>query len=401
MKKIMLMTVAAMATILSAVASSATTFAYQGVLRDEDGNPLVDTKTVTIDFRLYESSDGDTAVWGRQMPVSIDTNGLFNAELADANGSVTVKSADTLADVIANAEAKQNVSLYIGLTVKDSTGEIRPRQKLLPVPMSAYAQNATEAKGDFQVGGELQVSGNIGSEDGFVNVKGINVSGSSASSFSTPVDFTAGVTIGGSDSTTTNLTVNGALEMKGDICLAKDCKVLLNGKYEATMPVGAITIWSGGSSTLPPGWVLCAPRGKTTVKYRNPYDNKTYEVPDLRGRFVVGANFDSDDGQYERNTDFELYQKGAKGGLETVTLTTNQIPSHVHQMVFNENKVEFWSADHWVLGDTDASACGDSQARKGTVTKESDPAGKGEPHENRPPYYALCYIIFIGDNEVQ
>ena len=402
MKKFMIMTVAAMAMVLSAVASSATTFAYQGVLRDEDGKPLVDTKTVTIDFKLYESSDGDTALWGRQMTVAIDTNGLFNAELADANGSVTVKSSDTLADVIANAEAKQNVSLYIGLTVKDSTGEIRPRQKLLSVPMTAYAQDAAEAKGDFKVGGELQVTGNIGSEDGFVNVKGINVSGSSASSFSTPVDFTSGVTIGGSDSTATNLIVNGALEMKGNICLAKDCKVLLNGKYEATMPVGTITIWGGSSSALPPGWVICAPRNGKTVKYKSPYDSQTYSVPDLRGRFVVGANFDSENGQYEMNTDFSEYKPNvSKGGQESVTLTEKQIPSHRHEYLGDDVLTKINHDAAVALTGKDYKFDLSSQEQYNGVKYNTAPTGEDQPHENRPPYYALCYIIFIGDNEVE
>ena len=391
MKKIMIMMVAAMATVFSAVASSAASFVYQGVLRDGDGK--VPASPVTIDFKLYESAEGGAAVWGRQMSVAIGANGLFKAELADANGSKTVSSEVKLADVIVNAETNQNVSLYIGVKVAGSADEIRPRQKLLTVPLAAYAQNLTGAKGDFKVGGELEVSGNIVSENGFVTAKGITTSGSSGSSFSAPVDFASGVTIGGTDSAKTNLVVNGPVVMKGNIDLGNNSKILLNGGYEGTLAIGTITLWSGASSALPPGWVVCAPRNGKTIKYKNPYDGATYSVPDLRGRFVVGANYNLENGVFERDTELSEYQPRAVGGKETIKLTTDEMPSHTHKIVFNENKVNFASADHHVLSEDNNP----KDKRWRTTTS----VGGDQVHENRPQFYALCYIIFIGDNEVE
>jgi hypothetical protein len=41
-------------------------------------------------------------------------------------------------------------------------------------------------------------------------------------------------------------------------------------------------------------------------------------------------------------------------------------------------------------------------AKKGTINKkhnhrfETDTVGGGKDHENRPPYYVLAYIMFVG-----
>ena len=397
----MIMTVAAMAMSLSAVASSATSFVYQGVLRDGDGK--VPASPATIDFKLYESAEGGDAVWGREMSVPIGANGLFKAELADANGSKTVSSDVTLADVIVNAETNQNASLYVGVKVSGAASEILPRQKLLSPPMAAYAQNLTEAKGDFKVGGELEVTGNIVSDKGFVTAKGITASGSSASSFAAPVDFASGVTIGGTDTAATNLTVNGPVVMKGNVNLSRDSKILLSGGYEGTLAIGTITLWSGSPSALPPGWVICAPRNGKAIRFKNPYDGEVMAVPDLRGRFVVGANFNSDGLVYERNDDFSEYIPNlSKHGEETHKLTTPEMPAHRHAYLGDDSLTEMKNdAAVPLTGITEYKFDISHQWEWNGVKYNTSPIGGGEAHENRPPFYALCYIMFIGDCEVE
>src|SRR6476661_6056725 len=48
---------------------------------------------------------------------------------------------------------------------------------------------------------------------------------------------------------------------------------------------------------------------------------QTFALPDLQGRIPVHAGAGSDG---------ITYQLGEKGGTETVTLTTSQIPAHTH-----------------------------------------------------------------------
>lgn len=72
-----------------------------------------------------------------------------------------------------------------------------------------------------------------------------------------------------------------------------------------TVPSGIIVMWSGAISAIPSGWVLCDGLNST---------------PDLRARFVIGAQ--ADVGQ--------TYDVGDTGGATSVTLATGNLPSHTH-----------------------------------------------------------------------
>jgi microcystin-dependent protein len=52
----------------------------------------------------------------------------------------------------------------------------------------------------------------------------------------------------------------------------------------------------------------------------------TFAVPDLRGRLPIGMG---------TSTQGNNYQIGQSGGQETVTVTTNQMPSHTHTVAAN------------------------------------------------------------------
>ena len=122
---------------------------------------------------------------------------------------------------------------------------------------------------------------------------------------------------------------------------------------------GMIILWSGASNAIPTGFVLCDGNNGT---------------PNLSGRFVVG--FDASNGDYDVND---------TGGAESVTLTLNQIPSHKHDTTF-DNKKYFPGG-----GSTSVSFGGAGGYPADTFSMSN--AGGGQSHENRPPYYALCYIM--------
>lgn len=114
-------------------------------------------------------------------------------------------------------------------------------------------------------------------------------------------------------------------------------------------PIGGIIMWSG--MTVPTGWSLCDGSNST---------------PDLRNRFIVGSGGE--------------YTTGNTGGSKEVTLTVDQIPPHTHPFSQNNEGV---SGGGGQVMDSPASGDGFSPA---TV-------GGGQPHENRPPYYALAFIM--------
>lgn len=122
------------------------------------------------------------------------------------------------------------------------------------------------------------------------------------------------------------------------------------------VPVGAIMMWSGEIADIPARWALC---------------DGTNGTPDLRNRFIVGAG--------------ALYTVGNTGGSASVALSVAQMPSHRHRVMgggegstyLNLQLVSHYSAGY---------------GREELL----DYAGGNGSHENRPPYYALCFIMFKG-----
>ena len=295
-------------------------FSYQGVLRGASGEAVVD-RNKTIAFRLYTDPTSTAAVWGRQVAVFLDEEGLFNVELSDSDaaGSPIDGLDATLEEVLAR---NADTPLYIGLTVSGSSGEIQPRPKLLAVPVAAVAQDVQHAKGNFTVDGNATIQ--------------------------------SGLVVGGR-LTTQSLTVNGATSLVGDVTLAGD---LLVNNTSALIPAGVIVMWSGSVENIPDGWALCNGQGKT---------------PDLTDRFIVGAG--------------SGYGVGDRGGEATHTLPIAEMPSHSHTNVFDGADLgASWDSDNYFYTTW-------AKYTKNANTVVSQKTGGNAAHENRPPYYALCFIM--------
>tara|TARA_R110000868_G_scaffold275101_2_gene534798 strand:- start:527 stop:1411 length:885 start_codon:yes stop_codon:yes gene_type:complete len=171
------------------------------------------------------------------------------------------------------------------------------------------------------------------------------------------------------------------------------------GSFGGT-PTGIIAIWSGSVATIPIGWLLC---------------DGTNGTLDLRDKFIVGAG--------------STYAVGATGGVDTVTLSVAQMPSHTHTVAgttaadgIHTHTVSDPSHAHGysiIVNGGGASSGGASTAGANTpfstptgasgtgisivaggahqhsISGTTTSIGSGNSHENRPPYYALCYISKI------
>ena len=136
-----------------------------------------------------------------------------------------------------------------------------------------------------------------------------------------------------------------------------------SSSYGSPIPRGVITMWSGATNDLPSGWALC---------------NGNNGTPDLRNRFIVGAG--------------SSYGVGNTGGADTVALTTDQMPSHNHnnQGGYNYDRLLTARPDgHYTSKDTDTTVGEPDLIHSASI----QPAGGNKAHENRPPYYALAYIM--------
>lgn len=161
----------------------------------------------------------------------------------------------------------------------------------------------------------------------------------------------------------------------------------------SSVPQGSIIPWYGDKANIPDGFALC---------------DGTKGTPDLRNRFLVGAGSN--------------YALGDTGGEDQVTLTGTQIGNHYHcwgtqyygrigQSEYNNLRVvsfvdrnsgpSFASAPFPSghkrfpgLGGTTLFEVSNSLSGRETyITSLAIGTDAQEPHENRPPYYALYYLM--------
>lgn len=332
MKRFMIAVAAALA---AGVALAETSFSYQGALRSGNGEPLVQ-KDHVIMFRLYTDPTAESPLWARKVAVHLDDEGLFNVELSDGVSPAPQGITNLLADVLA---ATSGEGLYIGLDVENSSGEIRPRQKLLPVPVSSFAQDVRTARMDFSVVGQATFEKNVVAK-GDLSVEGTTT--------------VAGLSVGN------GITVSGNTTIGGSLKLDKTSNLLVDGN--PLLPSGIIVMWSGAADKVPGGWLLC--------------DGKDGLTPDLRDRFIVGAG--------------KNYSVRDQGGAESVALTTEEMPRHSHSYEYKAyDLAAAWQNNAYFY----AVSKGDNWKSASTLSAGGREDKSTKPHENRPPYFALCFIM--------
>lgn len=144
----------------------------------------------------------------------------------------------------------------------------------------------------------------------------------------------------------------------------------------SSIPRGLIAMWNG--TQVPNGWALC-----------NGQIVDDLQTPDLSGKFIIGWQ--------SGNEDYNLI--GNTGGQEKVTLATQEIPSHVHNFAdayFIEAHSDLVGANgtQWIGNNLSGSHKTDRDNSYVCLWDHDTRAtGGGQPHENRPPYYVLAYII--------
>ena len=351
---------------------------YQGYLVDSGGVALGASAPINykVQFKVFDAQTGGNLFYSEEQVITID-NGYFNTFLGESTADNPDENiySKVFKNITTSPGDSGTDSRYIQIT-PDYNGNgnfeeseiIAPRLRFLSTPYSMLSKRATEAD-------KL-----------------------TASSSDILVASGTGLTATGS------LTVSGNIQATG-----------FTG-YGIT-PIGGIIMWSGANE--PPGWAICngqTKNGQTT--------------PDLTGRFIVGAG-QAHSGAPSNDIVGKDYNMGDKAGENEVILSEGQMPVHKHGInIFGDTSLEgtitmendgahshnykkpIPSRDGgdsgWWL-DNDMSwgnaSTGSSGSHKHTlnntlsvshdISATANNTGNGEAHENRPPYYALAYIMRV------
>lgn len=158
------------------------------------------------------------------------------------------------------------------------------------------------------------------------------------------------------------------------------------------VPAGSIIQWA--SNTIPANWLLCDGSAVSRTVYPSLFatigtqygagdGSTTFNLPDLRGRVAVGKNGGT------------FGTLGATGGAETHALTTDQMPSHGHDIFANS-----FAGDLKIVmgprgGDGAFYSVSDSGNDAGVASAVlyAKANGGGGAHNNLQPYQVTNYII--------
>jgi microcystin-dependent protein len=160
--------------------------------------------------------------------------------------------------------------------------------------------------------------------------------------------------------------------------------------------VGEIRMFAGNFA--PSGWMLCQGQLLPISENETLFNligttyggdgQETFALPDLQGRLPMHQ------GQGPGIT--QNYLIGEKAGVESVTLTTQQLPIHTHALLASTNQATATTAQ----GNVTASSNQLKIYTEGAVSKSFAPnavlpAGGNQPHDNSQPFLVINFIISL------
>lgn len=157
------------------------------------------------------------------------------------------------------------------------------------------------------------------------------------------------------------------------------------GTLYADLAVGSIVPFGG--STAPSGFLLCNGQAVSRTSYKELFasigvafgsgdGSTTFNVPDMRGKTLVGYN--------SSETDFNVI--GKTGGEKTHILTVNEMPSHSHSVAPIIDV-----AGNYGCTPSEGSYTNSSSDYNPTTSTVA--TGGGQAHNNLQPYNTVNYII--------
>lgn len=159
--------------------------------------------------------------------------------------------------------------------------------------------------------------------------------------------------------------------------------------------IGEIRMFAGN---FPPvGWMFCdgqqmpiSQNDTLFVLIGTTYGGdgqETFNLPNLQSRVPM---------HFGNGPDGVTYQLGEMAGVESVTLTTQQIPSHTHALLGSTAAATAGNPNGQVLAQSGQVAYMiEADALLAMNANSITPVGGSQPHENCQPFLCINYIISL------
>jgi len=158
--------------------------------------------------------------------------------------------------------------------------------------------------------------------------------------------------------------------------------------------VGEVRLFAGNFA--PAGWMYCDGTLLPISEYETLFNligttyggdgQSTFGLPDMRGRIPV----------HQGTLAGVTYQLAQMAGVETVTLTTQQIPAHSHALVASADNSNQTNAAGNVLAQVPTyTPYIQITANTALAANAISPTGGSQPHSNMQPYLGINFIISL------
>jgi microcystin-dependent protein len=158
--------------------------------------------------------------------------------------------------------------------------------------------------------------------------------------------------------------------------------------------VGEIRMFAGNFA--PAGWAFCDGSSMSIAENETLFQligttyggdgQTTFNLPDLRGRLPV----------HQGTSAGRTFILGEAGGVESVTLSTTQLPIHSHAFVGTTNPGGTTNPPTNVVGQNSGNNIYIEDTTTVALAPQSLlPAGGSQPHDNLQPFLCISFIISL------
>jgi microcystin-dependent protein len=150
-------------------------------------------------------------------------------------------------------------------------------------------------------------------------------------------------------------------------------------------------------SFAPAGWALCQGQSMQISENDTLFNligttyggdgQETFNLPDLQGRAPIHMG---------TGTGLSTFTIGQAAGVESVTLTTQQLPIHNHPVIVSNDIANSNSPNNSMLAQsTQILMYTQDTASKFMPQSALSGVGGNQPHENMQPYLVISFIISL------